>query len=227
MIGLWDPTFILVIPGIVLAVWAQARVRSAYGRFSRVGVSSGASGAGAARAVLDAGGLSDVVIEEVPGQLTDHYDPRDRVLRLSQPVSRGSSLAAVGIAAHEAGHALQHAHNYAPLSLRMAIIPVTQFGSTAALPLALAGFILGMPKLITLGIWLFAAVVAFQAITLPVEFNASARAKRRLVELGIVQQDERQGVDAVLNAAALTYVAAMAVAVLNLLRLIMLRGSRR
>ena len=227
MIGFWDPTLILVIPGIILALWAQGRVRSAYGRYSKVGVASGINGARAARAVLDADGLHDVAIEEIPGELTDHYDPRARVLRLSQPVSRSSSVAAVGIAAHEAGHALQHAHNYAPLSIRMAIIPVTQLGSAAAFPLAIAGAILGMPKLITLGIWLFAAVVAFQAVTLPVEFNASARARRRLVELGVVQSEERRGVDAVLNAAALTYIAAMAVAVLNLLRLVMLRGSRR
>lgn len=227
MIGFWDPTFVLVIPGVVLALWAQARVRSAYGRYSRVGVSSGINGARAARAVLDADGLRDVAIEEIPGELTDHYDPRSRVLRLSVPVSRGGSVAAVGIAAHEAGHALQHAHNYGPLAIRMAIVPVTQFGSTLAWPLAFAGLILQIRPLITLGIWLFATVVAFQAVTLPVEFNASARARRRLVELGVVEPGERRGIDAVLNAAALTYVAAMAVAVLNLLRLILLRGSRR
>lgn len=218
---------ILVIPGMLLALWAQHRVRSAYTRFSRVPTSTGIDGAAAARAVLDADGLRDIRIEPIRGQLTDHYDPRSQVVSLSEPVYQGQSVAAVGIAAHEAGHALQHAHNYAPLNIRMAIIPVTQIGSMAAWPLALAGLILGMPKLITLGIWLFAAVVAFQLVTLPVEFNASNRAKKRLVELGMVSAEERRGVDAVLNAAALTYVAALAVAVLNLLRLVLLRDSRR
>jgi Zn-dependent membrane protease YugP len=227
MIGFWDPSIFLVIPGVVLALWAQHRVRRAYGRYAQVPVASGVSGARAARAVLDADGLRDVAIEEIPGELTDHYDPRDRVLRLSGPVARGGSVAAVGIAAHEAGHALQHAHEYAPLNIRMAIIPITRFGSSAAFPLAFAGMIFRMPQLITLGIWLFAAVVVFQAVTLPVEFNASARAKRKLVELGIVGREERRGVDSVLNAAALTYVAAMAVAVLSLLRLVILRDSRR
>ena len=216
----------LVIPGIIFAIWAQGRVRAAYGRYSQVAVSTGVPGAAAARAVLDAGNLREVGVEEIGGQLTDHYDPNGRVLRLSSEVYRGRSLAAVGIAAHEAGHALQHSVGYAPLQWRMAIIPLTRFGSMAAWPLAFAGLFFGIPMLIAAGIWLFAAVVAFQVITLPVEFNASARAKQRLVELGVVSADERRGVDAVLNAAALTYVAAMAMAVLQLVRLLALRNAR-
>jgi Zn-dependent membrane protease YugP len=212
----------LVIPGIILAVWAQHRVTSVYRQFLKV--PGRLSGASAARRILDASGLQDVRIEMIGGQLTDHYDPRDRVLRLSEENYRGSSLSAIGVAAHEAGHALQHQAKYAPLHIRMAIVPITMFGSQVLMPAAFLGILFGNRMFIDLAILGYAILLVFQVITLPVEFNATSRAKARLFELGLVTPQEQRGVSKVLGAAALTYVAAMVVALLNLVRLVLLRG---
>jgi Zn-dependent membrane protease YugP len=205
---------------------AQARVRNTYSKFSQVRVRSGMTGAEMARRILDANGLTDVPIERIGGTLSDHYDPRTRVLRLSQDVHDSASVAAVGVAAHEAGHAIQHARSYVPLSVRNAIYPVASFGSNLGPILVIAGFIFGMIQpLITVGILLFAAAVVFSIITLPVEFNASRRAVRILSEGGSLSSEEVGGAKSVLSAAALTYVASALASVLTLLRLILL--SRR
>ncbi len=212
----------LVIPGIVLALWAQHRVTSVYRRYLQV--PGRLTGADAARRILDASGLHNVRIEMIGGQLSDHYDPRDRVLRLSEANYRGSSLSAIGVAAHEAGHALQHQAKYAPLHIRMAIVPITMFGSQVLMPAAFLGILFGSRMFIDLAILGYAILLIFQIVTLPVEINATSRAKARLYELGLVTPQEQIGVSKVLGAAALTYVAAMVVALLNLLRLVLLRG---
>lgn len=222
----WDPTFIFIIPALLLAAWAQMKVRSAYAKYSKVPSRKGYSGADAARALLISGEVSDVEVESVPGELTDHYDPRGKVLRLSQGVYSGRSLAALGIAAHEAGHALQHATSYLPLNLRSVMYPVSTFGSTLAWPIFILGFFLGRnPTLMHLGIYLFSAAVLFTLITLPVELNASRRAVALLTEHNIITQDERSGARKVLNAAAWTYVAAAAMAILQLVRMLVLAGG--
>lgn len=218
-----NPYFIILVPAFILAVYAQMRVRSMYNKYSQVAVRSGLTGAQTARKILDNQGLRDVPVEEVPGNLTDHYDPLRRVLRLSQGVYRSRSLAATGIAAHESGHAIQHARAYLPLNIRTGIFPVVSFSSWAAFPLLLIGFLARSPMLIDLGIIIFAAVVAFQIITLPVEFNASSRAIKLLNSTGLVTAGELPGARQVLNAAALTYLAAAAVAALQLIRLLLLR----
>jgi len=217
----FDPVYFLFIaPAVVLGFWAQMRIRSTYAVAQRL--AAPLSGAAAARHILNSAGLDGVEIEQVPGHLSDHYDPREKVLRLSPEVYQSRSLAAVGIAAHEAGHAIQDAHAYAPLVIRNAAVPVAGFGSNAGILLVILGAILHMNAvLIWLGIGLFAAVVFFQLVNLPVEFNASARAKAQLVQLGIVSPEELAYVNKVLNAAALTYVAATLQAVLTLLYLIM------
>jgi len=219
----YNPYFIILIPAFILAVYAQMRVRSMYNKYSQVAVSSGYTGAQAARKILDGQGLRNIPVEEVSGNLTDHYDPLRRVLRLSQGVYRSRSLAAMGIAAHESGHAIQHSRAYLPLMLRTGIFPVVSFSSWAAFPLLLIGFLFRSPMLIDLGIIIFAAVVAFQLITLPVEFNASSRAIKLLSSNGLVTETELPAARRVLNAAALTYLAAAAVSALQLLRLILLR----
>lgn len=201
-------------PAILLGLWAQMRVKSTFAQAQQVPASL--SGAAAARHILDAAGLNDVGIEQIPGQLSDHYDPREKVLRLSQPVYGTRSAAAVGIAAHEAGHALQDAKNYAPLVIRNAAVPAAGFGSGAGVWILLGGVLLGNPTLVMVGIAAFACVVAFQLINLPVEFDASARAKRLLVEHGIVSDHDMVHVRRVLNAAAWTYVAATLQAVITL-----------
>ncbi len=212
----WDPWYFVIIgPAFLLAIWAQGRVRAAYERASRVGAHL--SGAAAARYILDSAGLQDVDIEMVPGHLSDHYDPRHNVLRLSQDVYHGRNQAAIGIAAHEAGHAIQKARRYAPLVVRNAAVPIAGFGSNTAFLFFILGFLFSLQPLITVGIALFGAVVFFQVVNLPVEFDASARAKAQLVELGIVPPAEMQYVNSVLNAAAMTYVAATLQAVLTLL----------
>lgn len=226
----WDPTYIIVLPAILLALWAQLRVRSTYAKYSQVPVSSGLTGAEAAAEILRSHGLSRVQIERIDGTLSDHYDPRTRVLRLSSDVYNGASVAAVGVAAHESGHALQHAENYGPLALRSAIVPVTQFGTWLAWPIFLIGFLWHSPYSATfmqLGILIFSAFVAFTLITLPVEFDASGRALRVLASGHMMTDDELRGVRSVLGAAALTYVAAAAAAILNLLRLLLLSNMRR
>lgn len=223
----WDPTFLIVIPGALLALYAQLRVRSAYGRYSQVPIHNGMTGAQVAEEILRRNGLARVQVERIDGVLSDHYDPRTRVLRLSSGVYDGASVASVGVAAHETGHAIQHARAYAPLAVRSAIVPVSQFGSWLAWPLFLIGFLFHSPMLMQVGILIFSAAVAFTLVTLPVEFDASGRAMRVLRAEGLVTADELAGVRAVLSAAALTYVAAAATAILELVRLLLLSNLRR
>ena len=217
---------ILVLPAIFFSLWAQAKVNSAFNRYSKQRTYSGMTGCEAARRILSANGLYDVNIERVSGHLSDHYDPRANVIRLSDSVFNSNSVAAVGVAAHEAGHAVQYATGYAPIKLRAAIIPITNIGSTLSMPLVLLGFIMGAQPLVNLGILLFATVAVFQLVTLPVEFNASRRAVKALEMGGTMADDEIDGVKSVLSAAALTYVAALAVSLANLLRLILRFGGR-
>jgi Zn-dependent membrane protease YugP len=223
----WDPTYIVLIPAVILALYAQLRVRSTYARYSQVPVSNGLTGAEAAEEILRRNGLSGVRVERTDGVLTDHYDPRTRVLSLSSDVYGGASVASVGVAAHESGHAIQHARDYAPLALRSAMVPTVQFGSWLAWPIFILGFLFHSGTMVQLGILVFSAVVAFTVVTLPVEFDASARAMRALSAEGLVTPDELRGVRAVLTAAALTYVAAAAMAILQLLRMLMLANMRR
>ena len=211
--------FVYIAPALLLAFWAQMKIRSTYAAAQEQ--PAPLSGAAAARHILDSAGLQNVDIEEVPGHLSDHYDPRHKVLRLSHDVYRQRSLAAVGIAAHEAGHAIQDARNYVPLVVRNAAVPIAGFGSSASFILLIMGFMLGFPALLWLGIGAFACVVVFQLVNLPVEFNASSRAKDQLVALGIVEPQQMVYVNKVLNAAAMTYVAATLQSVLTLLYYIM------
>ena len=222
----FDPKYFLMIsPAIVLMLWAQWRVKATFARAQQV--PARLSGAAAARHILDAAGLQDVGIEQVPGHLSDHYDPSSKVLRLSQDVYGSNSTAAVGIAAHEAGHALQDAQNYAPLVVRNFAVPAATFGPNAGIMLIIGGAIFSAQPLIMLGIVLFAGFVFFQLVNLPVEFDASARAKRLLVDHGIVPDQDMVHVNSVLNAAAWTYVAATLQAVLTLLYYVMrFAGSR-
>lgn len=224
----YDPTFILVIIGIVITLLASARVKTTFAKYSKVRSRSGLTGAQAAERILHDSGIYDVQIERVSGGLTDYYDPRKKVLRLSDSVYGQDSLAAIGVAAHECGHAIQHQKGYAPLALRSSLVPVSNIGSMAAWPVIILGVLLSYNQfLIYLGIILFSAAVLFQLITLPVEFNASKRAIVRLGETGILNGDELGQSKKVLDAAALTYVAAAAAMILQLLRLVMLFGGRR
>ena len=218
---------ILVIPAMLLALAAQAKVSSTFSKYSRVQSWRGMTGAQVARRILDDNGLYDVAVEEIAGNLTDHYDPRTRVVRLSQGVYGSSSVAAIGVAAHETGHAVQHSTAYAPLTIRNAIIPITNIGAQISIPAILIGYLLGSSGLVTIGIVAFALMAVFQLVTLPVEFNASARAVRTLEQDGIVEADELDGVKKVLTDAALTYVAALVVSLAQLLRLVLLFGGRR
>jgi Zn-dependent membrane protease YugP len=230
----FDPLYLVfMIPGLLLMLWAQSKVRSNYARFSRVPNHLGMTGAQAARRVLDANGLYDVAIEGVPGELSDHYDPRKRVLRLSQPIYSQPSIAAIAVAAHEAGHAIQHAKAYAPLQLRTAIVPAVSIGSNLGFFVLIAGILLASQPVAWLGVVLFGLSTLFALITLPVEFDASARAKANLLQLGIVDGgvgggSEAKGVEKMLGAAAWTYVAGFAASVLTLLYYVMLvSGMRR
>ena len=223
---LFDPTIGLVLIGVIISLWAQGRVTSTFNRYSRVRSMTGMTGAEAAKQLLNSQGIYDVTVRPVAGNLTDHYDPRTRRVCLSQASYNQTSLAAVGVAAHECGHAVQHAENYGPLNLRSSLVPVANLGSTLAWPLFLIGLIFSMRPLLTAGIVLFSAAVLFQLVTLPVEYNASDRALRLLTETGILGSDEVRGSRKVLSAAALTYVAALAGSVLQLLRLIILAGGR-
>ena len=224
----FDPTYFLVLIGAVLCIWAQARVSSTYNRYSRVLSRTGMTGAQAAQRILQLSGIYDVRIEHVGGKLTDHYDPVNKVLRLSDTVYGSTSVAAIGVAAHECGHAVQHDKGYAPLQFRSALVPVANIGSKAGIPLILLGALLGMNQtLIHIGIWVFALAVLFQLVTLPVEFNASGRALAMLGDYGMLDRDETTGCRKVLQAAALTYVAAAASAILQLLRLVLLFGGNR
>ena len=219
--------FILVLPAVFLALWAQARVKSTFRKYSEQTTHRGLTGADAARAVLRANGVDDVHIERVEGQLTDHYDPRTNVIRLSQSVYDSTSVAAVGVAAHEAGHAAQYAEGYGPMKVRTAIIPATQVGSFLAWPLLFIGMFFNYPSLITMGIVFFGMATLFQLVTLPVEYNASHRAIAALAEGQYLTESELPGAQRTLNAAALTYVAALAVSLAQMLRLLLLFGGRR
>lgn len=222
----WDPTYILVIIGVIISLWASAKVKTTYSKYSRVRSMSGLTGAQAAERILHSAGLYDVRIEHISGNLTDHYDPKNRVLRLSDTVYGSASVAAVGVAAHECGHAVQHASQYAPLSIRTALVPVVNIGTNLSWPIIIIGVLFGMSPFLHLGILLFSLGVLFQLVTLPVEFNASSRAVSLLDRLGILRGDEVDGAGKVLRAAALTYVAAAAGTILQLLRLIILFGGR-
>ena len=216
-----------MIPGLLLGIYAQIKLSSTYNKFVEIGTQSGLTGAQAAREILDQAGLASVPVEEVGGHLTDHYDPTKKALFLSSENFHGNSIAAVGVAAHESGHALQHKAAYAPLHLRMAMVPITQFASVAWQGILFAGFFLGMfSKMLGIAIAIFTIITFFQLVTLPVEFDASKRAKQQLVRLGLVRGEESVGVSKVLNAAALTYVAAMVTSVLQLLQLLMLARDR-
>ena len=217
---------ILLIPAIILAIWAQMRVSSIYSKYKKVASLQGVTGAKAAEYLLGQNGVHDVKVEAIEGKLTDHYDPRSRILRLSEDNYRGHSLAAIAVAAHEVGHAIQHHTNYAPLKFRHMVLPAANFGSMAAFPLFLAGlFIPSFYFLMDIGIIFFAGVVVFHFVTLPVEFNASNRALRQLASHGMLLEQEVSGAKKVLNAAALTYVAAAAVSLMHLIRLILIRGQ--
>ena len=222
----FDPTYFLLIIGMLLSMAASVRVKSTFAIYSRVRSASGLTGAEAARRILRMAGITDVTVVPISGSLTDHYDPRNKQLALSQDVYDRTSVAAIGVAAHECGHAIQDAQNYVPLNLRSAIVPVANIGSTLSWPLFLAGLILSIRPLLTLGILLFSFAVLFQLVTLPVEFNASSRALRMLGSSGMLGTDEVKGAKKVLTAAALTYVAALASSILQLLRLIILAGGR-
>jgi uncharacterized protein len=224
MFGMFiDPTYLIIVgPTILIALWAQMKVKSAYGKYSRVANSRGLSGAEAAAELLRREGGGDVRIEATKGWLSDHYDPKSRTLRLSPDVHNGRSVAAVGIAAHEAGHALQHAQNYAFLGMRSALVPVAGIGSWLSFPLIFIGFFLHSADLVGVGVITFAAVVAFQFITLPVEFNASSRAKEALQRHGLLRAEELTGVNKVLGAAAMTYVAATLTALAQLFYFVLL-----
>lgn len=222
---LWDPTYFLVIIGMMITLIASAKVKSTYARFEKVRSHSGITAAEAAEQILHGAGIYDVRIERISGHLTDNYDPRNKVLHLSDSTWRSTSVAAIGVAAHECGHAIQDAKNYAPLRIRGAIVPVVNFGSVLSWPMILLGILLSFNHtLITLGIFLFSFTVIFQLITLPVEFDASARALKILGGSHLLYDDELRGAGKVLKAAALTYVAAAAATILQLLRLLLLFG---
>lgn len=224
---IFDPLYLIIVgPALLLALWAQLRVKSAFAMYSRMPASSGLTGAQAAARTLEAAGITDVNIESVQGFLSDHYDPRSKTLRLSPGVYSSHSVAAVGVATHEAGHAIQHARNYAPLALRSFIVPAASFGSWMAFPMIFLGFLLHSAGMIQVGILFFTALVIFQFVTLPVEFNASSRAKAALASAGIVHgREEMDGVNAVLSAASWTYVAAALSAALQLLYFVMRFGG--
>ncbi|TMJ06508.1 MAG: zinc metallopeptidase [Bacillati bacterium ANGP1] len=223
----YDPTFIILIPGFLLALFAQWKVQSTFNHYSGIRAGNGFTGAQVAAELLRRQGITDVTIEQVGGRLADNYDPRTKKLRLSPDVYGSDSLAAVGVAAHETGHALQHRDGYAPLALRSAIVPAATLGTNAAWILFVLGIVTGLTRLMDVGIVLFLGYVVFSLITLPVELNASNRAVVALQGQGLVAPQEAAGVRSVLNAAALTYVAAAAVSILNLLRLVLIRQSRR
>ncbi|MBR5267236.1 MAG: zinc metallopeptidase [Lachnospiraceae bacterium] len=225
----FDPTIVLVLIGVVISLWAQSRVTSTYNKYSKVRSYSGMTGADAALRLLHSQGIYDVSVRPVAGNLTDHYDPRTKVVNLSESVYRSTSIAALGVAAHECGHAMQHNEGYAPLQLRSTLVPIANFGSRLSWPMILIGVMLGGlgSPLCQIGILMFSLAVLFQLVTLPVEFNASSRAVKLLDSLGILSGEEIRGTRSVLNAAAWTYVAAAASSMLQLLRLIILYGGRR
>lgn len=224
---MFDPTIVLVLIGALISMWASGRVQSTFQKYSRVRSMSGMTGAEAAKRLLHSQGIYDVTVQAVRGNLTDHYDPRTKTVNLSEAVYSQTSVAAIGVAAHECGHAMQDNVGYGPLKLRGAFVPVANFGSKLSWPLILIGLLLGVSSFLQIGIWMFTLAVLFQLITLPVEFNASGRAVRLLGDVGILQGEEVDQTRKVLGAAALTYVAAAAASILQLLRLVILFGGRR
>lgn len=223
----YDWTIILLLPGLLLGIWAQIQVKSAYRKYSQKGTAHGATAEQVARDMLSRSGNGRVSITSVPGELTDHYDPRSNTLALSQGVYGSGSIAAIGIAAHECGHAIQDGSGYGPLKLRSAIVPVVNIGSNLYFPIFMAGILFSWEPLMNIGILCFAATFLFSLITLPVEFNASSRAIAALSQGGYVSQEELRGVKAVLRAASLTYVAAAVSSLLQLLRLLIIARGRR
>jgi len=221
----FDYTYLLLLPALIFALWAQARVQSSYNKYNKVMTRSGMTGADAARMILDANGLTNVRIEQIAGNLTDHFDPKANVIRLSNAVYGSRGVAALGVAAHEAGHAVQYAENYSPMRLRASIIGITNIGSRLALPIFLIGLLFSY-ELALIGIALFSLTAVFQAVTLPVEFNASSRALEMVEQYGILGNEEVGHTKKVLSAAAMTYVAAAAASILQLLRLVLLFGRR-
>ena len=225
----YDWSYMLLLPAIIFTMYAQFKVQGNFKKYSNVRAMRGLTGAQAARRMLDAAGLHDVAIEQIRGSLTDHYDPRAQVLRLSQTVYGVNSVAAVSVACHEAGHAIQHAEEYTPLLMRNNIVPLVNFASQLSWPLIVFGIILGASSgigdmLFMIGVIAFLAVILFHAITLPVEFNASSRAMAQMESLGIIMDDEKRGARKVLSAAAMTYVASLAMAIMNLIRILALRN---
>lgn len=226
----WDPTYILVVIGAVICMIASARVKGTFNKYSQLRSMSGMNGAQVAQRVLQAAGIYDVQVRHVSGSLTDHYDPRTKTVNLSDPVYNATSVAALGVAAHECGHAIQHAKSYAPLSIRSALVPIANFGSMLAWPVILNGLLFNTRSsglIIDIGILLFSAAVLFQLVTLPVEFDASRRALVMLRTQGILADDELRYTRRVLKSAALTYVASAATAILQLLRIILITNGRR
>ena len=225
----FDWTYLMVLAGAVLSMIASAKVNSTFQRYAKVRSMSGMTGAQVARKILDRNGLTNIPVEHVSGNLSDHYDPSAKVLRLSDSTYNSVSVAAIGVAAHECGHAIQHKEGYGPLKLRTAIVPAANIGSRLGVPIILLGLFFGGGGsfLVNLGIWVFSLAVLFQIVTLPVEFNASNRALVMLEDYGVLGLDEKRKAKSVLSAAAMTYVAAAASSILQLLRLIILFGGRR
>ena len=223
----FDWTILLVIPGLIVSIWAQIKVKTTFSKYSKVYTARGMTGSIAARKILDDNGLRHVKIEQISGHLSDHYDPRTNVIRLSTSVYSSTSPAAIGVAAHEAGHAIQYAKNYAPIRLRAGLVKITNFSSMLAIPLFFIGLLFASEPLMLAGILLYAAIAFFQLVTLPVEFNASARAMSVLRNSGMLNKDELAASRKVLTAAAMTYVAALLTSLLTLLRLVILAGGRR
>ena len=222
----FDSTMIVLVPAIIISIFAQIKIKSSFSKYSKVNSANGYTGAKVARMLMDYSGLFDIPVEITPGKLTDHYDPSKRVMRLSKDVYYGTSVASIGVAAHETGHALQDKEHYVPLKLRNTIVPVVNFSSNASWVLFLIGIILSVPYLVDIGIILFSAVVVFQLITLPVEFNASSRALKILESKSILYGDEINGAKSVLSAAAMTYVAATLMAISQLIRLVLISRDR-
>lgn len=218
---------VLVVPAFIFALIAQFRVKSTFAKYSKQRSQRGITGQEAARRVLSHYGINDVAIEMVGGNLTDHYDPRSNVIRLSRDVYSSTSIAAIGVACHEVGHAAQHAQGYSPIKVRNAILPICNIGSTIGIPLAMIGLIFNSAPLVSIGLLFYALVAVFQFVTLPVEFNASRRAIKVIDETGILHNDEADGAKRVLTAAAMTYIAALAVSIANLMRMILITNSNR
>lgn len=221
----WDPTYLIMLPAIIFAMWAQYKTKSTFSKYNNVYNSRNYTGAQVARQILDDNGLNNVRIERINGHLTDHYDPRSNVVRLSDSVYGSTSVGAIGVAAHEVGHAIQHATGYTPIRIRSALVPITNFGSKLGMIFVLVG-LLFVPEIAMIGIILFSTATLFQLVTLPVEFNASSRAIKTLREHRILEEDELDGSKKVLTAAALTYVAALLSSLATLLRLILIVGRR-